>query len=220
MKGSNMNTHTKRTCKQPNPEARPEADAHLQDAFAAVVMPAVERHARVYFRHVKCPERRADLTAEAVGLAWKWFRRMAKKGKDGTRFPTAIATLAARAANSGRRVAGQEKSKDVLSPLARRRHGFAVEKLPDFSTLSGNPLAEALHDDRRSPVPDQAAFRIDFPAWLDTFDSRRRSMILDMAQGHRTQELADKYGVSEARISQIRREAAEEWTTFHGGQAA
>jgi hypothetical protein len=182
-------------------------------------MPAVERHARIYFRHFKCPARKADLIAEAVALAWKWFQRMAERGKDGTQFPTAIATYAAKAVNSGRRLTGQEKGKDVLSPFAQRRRGFAVAKLPDFSTLHGNPLSEALHDNTQSPVPDQAAFRIDFPAWLGTFDSRRRNIIVDMGLGHRTQELAQKHGLSESRISQMRQEAAADWQHFHGEAA-
>jgi hypothetical protein len=182
-------------------------------------MPAIERHARVYFRHVKCQERKADLVAEAVGLAWKWFRRLAERGKDGTLFPTAIADFAARAVNSGRRVCGQEKAKDVLSPLAQRRHDFAVEKLIEYETLTPNPLTDALIDNRQTPVPEQVVFRLDFPAWLGTLGSRRREMVLALAMGYRTQELAAKYKVSEGRISQIRREAAEDWRRFHGEAA-
>ncbi len=34
--------------------------------------------------------------------------------------------------------------------------------------------------------------------------------------GCRTQELAEKYQVSQARISQLRREATENWQRFHG----
>jgi hypothetical protein len=111
-------------------------------------------------------------------------------------FPTAIATFAARAVNSGRRVTGQEKAKDVLSGRAQRRHGFAVGKLPDYATLSNNPLQEALQDNTQSPVPEQAAFRIDLPCWLKQLGSRRRDMVIDMALGYRTQELAAKYNGS------------------------
>jgi DNA-directed RNA polymerase specialized sigma24 family protein len=200
-------------------ELRTQQAAHPQEAFQAKVMPAVERHARIYFRHVRCRDRKADLVAEAVGLAWKWFRRLAERGKDGTAFPTAIADFAARAANSGRRVCGQERAKDVLSRVGQRRHGFAVEKLPDFSTLSDNPLQEALHDNTQSPVPEQAAFRIDLPSWLAQLGGRRRDMVIDMALGFRTKELAKKYKVSEGRISQVRREAYEDWRRFQGEAA-
>jgi hypothetical protein len=53
-----------------------------------------------------------------------------------------LATVAARAVRSGRRVCGQERAKDELSALAQQRHGFVVEKLPDCSTSAGTP-AEA-----------------------------------------------------------------------------
>ena len=101
-------------------------------------------------------------------------------------FPTALATYAARAVRSGRRVTGQLKAKDAMNPHAQQRRGFCVGKLPDFSTLSDNPLQEALIDNTQTPPPEQAAFRIDFPAWLDTHSKRDRRMILDMAQGERT----------------------------------
>jgi hypothetical protein len=214
-----MNTTSKHVRKQPKGQDPSAALAHLQAAFTAKVMPAVEQHARIYFRHVKCSERKADLVAEAVGLSWRWFVRLSERGKDGTQFPTAIATFAARAVNSGRRVCGQEKAKDVLSPRAQQRHGFAVEKLPDYSTLSNNPLQEALIDNMQTPVPEQAAFRIDLPCWLGQLGSRRRDIVIDMALGYRTQELAQKYKVSEGRISQMRREAADDWRRFHGDAA-
>ena len=195
-------------------------DNHLQETFTAHIMPAVERHARIQFRNIKCPDRKADLIAECIGIVWKWLVRMAQRGKDGTKFPTAIATFAARAVRAGRTVCGQERAKDALSPRAQQRHHFAVGKLPDFSTLNGNPLQEALIDNTVSPVDEQAAFRVDFPDWLSRFDSRRRAILTDMAMGHRTNELADEYGVIAGRICEMRREAAEDWECFHGGQAA
>jgi hypothetical protein len=210
-----MHMHATKTRIQNQPKQNAQL-AHPQDAFTAVVMPAVERHAEIYFRHIKCRHRKADLVAEAVGMAWTWFCRMAERGKDGTQFPTAIASFAAKAANSGRRVVGEEKAKDVLSPIAQWRLGFAVLRLPDFSTLSASPLEEALHDNTLTPVDEQAAFRLDFAAWLATYDCRRRDMLVDMGLGLRAHEIADKYRVSGSRISQMRREAADNWLRFHG----
>jgi hypothetical protein len=131
------------------------APASLQAQFVERILPAVERHANFYFRHVKCRDRRADCVTEAVDLAWAWFLALTQRGKDATSFPSAIATFAARAVNSGRRLCGQEKTKDALSPLAQRRRGFTVSTLPQFETLSGNPLMDALTDNSVSPVPDQ-----------------------------------------------------------------
>jgi hypothetical protein len=147
-------------------------------------------------------------------LAWKWFVRLAERGEDPARFAVMLASYAARAVKSGRRVTGQESDRDALSPLAQMRRCFVVGMLPAFSTLSGNPLAEALQDNTQSPVPEQAAFRLDFPAWLCTLGSRNKSIAQDMALGHRTRALADAYGLSPGRVSQLRREFRDDWERF------
>jgi hypothetical protein len=95
--------------------------ACLHAAFLADVLPRVERHGHVYFRHVKCPDRQEELLAELRGLAWKWYVRLVRRGKKVLQFVSALATYAARAVNSGRRDCGHEKAKDVLSPVAHRR---------------------------------------------------------------------------------------------------
>jgi hypothetical protein len=78
---------------------------------------------------------------------------MKPRGKDPAMFPTAFAYLAARAVRSGRRVAGMVKAGDVMNEINQRRRGFVVGKLPDFSTLIGNPLEDALRDNSQSNVP-------------------------------------------------------------------
>ena len=186
----------------------------LHLAFLAI-LPRIERHGRVCFRTRNYQDQQ-EAVAEMVALCWKWFLRLAEQGKDATHFPSVLATFAARAVYNGRRVAGTCKAKDALSPVAQRRHGFAVGRLPDVSTLNGNPLFDALHDNTRSPVPDQGAFRFDFPAWLASLGARDRSIAQDMAQGHRTGELAETYGLSPARVSQLRRQFHRDWQKFCG----
>ena len=184
-------------------------------AFCARVLPAVERHARFAFRHLACPDTLEDAVQETIGLSWTWFRRLARRGKDATAFPSALAVYAGRAVKCGRRVCGQERSKDVLSPSAQRRRGFAVLSLPQFSTLNGNPLEEALIDNTVSPVPDQVAFRLDFPVWLCSLSRRNRDIAESMALGHRTKHLSQRFGLSEGRVSQLRRDFCESWRRFH-----
>ena len=186
----------------------------LQVAFLSIV-PRIELHGRVCFRTESFQDQQ-EAVAEMVALCWKWFLRLAEQGKDATHFPSVLATFAARAVYNGRRLAGMSKAKDALSPVAQRRHGFAVGRLPDVSTLNGNPLFDALHDNTRSPVPEQVAFRLDFPAWLASLGARNRGIAQAMAQGHRTGELADAYGLSPARISQLRREFHRDWQKFCG----
>jgi hypothetical protein len=194
----------------------PAALDPLQATFLASVLPKVLSHGRVYFRHLRSAERKEEYIAEMVALAWKWHRRLAERGKDATQFPSAIAAYAARGVRNGRKLAGMDRARDVLSPLAQRRKGFAVCKLPDCSTLDGSPLDEALHDNTRSPPDQQAALRIDLPRWLATLGARDRRIALDMALGFRTQELAAAYRLSAARISQLRRRFHHSWRLFQG----
>ena len=200
--------------------------AQLQAAFLAM-WPRIVSHARVYFRGVPCPQRRADCIAEVVALCWKWFRALARRGKDARRFVSALAGYAVRAVWGGRRLCGQLPGKDVLSELAQWRHGFRVEGLPastrrgheDLHSVGGGQrqagaFEERLRDNTRTAVPEQAAFRCDFPGWLATRTERDRRVIHDMARNERTSDLARKYGISPARVSQLRREYYDDWQRF------
>jgi hypothetical protein len=180
------------------------------------LLPKIELHGRIVFRHLKCCHKRQDAIAELVALVWKWCVRLVERGKDPSQFPTALATFAARAVISGRRVCGQENSKDVLSPIAQHRHGFTVNSLPDRSSLDGLILDEALHDNTQTPVLDQVAFRFDFPSWLLTRTDRDRRIVQDLMRGERTLDVSRKYGTTPARISQLRREFMDDWTWFSG----
>jgi hypothetical protein len=188
--------------------------ARLQATFLTSVLPRVLSHGRVYFRHLRSADLKEECVAEMVALTWRWHLRLAERGKDSTRFPTALATFAARAVRSGRRLAGMDRAKDVLSPQARQRHGFAVGKLPDYGCLDGSALAEALHDNTRTPPDEQCAFRIDFPAWRATHAERDRRLLDDLMLGERTLDVAGKYGLSPGRVSQLRREFLTDWRRF------
>jgi len=185
----------------------------LQTAFLHI-LPRIEQHGQVYFRNLKCSVSREEAIAEMVGLCWKWFVRLHERGKDPVHFVSALASFAARAVKSGRRVCGQEKARDVLSPVAQRRRNFCVGKLPDVSTLSDNPLSEALADNTMTPPDEQVCFRIDFPAWLTSLGDHKRRIAEDLMIGERTMDVSNKHGLSQGRISQLRREFMVGWELF------
>jgi hypothetical protein len=189
---------------------------HLQASFLAIVLPRVLSHARVCFGGLTCPHHREDAIQDMIGLAWKWHLRLAESGKDATLFPTALASYAARAVKCGSRLPGQERANDVLSPVAQRRHQFTVVKLPQFETLSHHPLTEALADNTKSPPDEVICFKLDFTAWLARLSERDRSIVLDLMVGERTRDVANKHGLSAARISQLRREFRQDWLAFCG----
>jgi hypothetical protein len=196
------------------PQTAEPHPASLRLAFLAL-LPRIELHGRVRFRGLKCPHRREEAVAEMVALSWKWCLRLAQRGKDVAAFPSALAAFAARAVRAGRRLCGQERSNDALSPLAQRRHGFATQGLPAHDTSAeGNAALDALRDNTRTPPPDQAAFRLDFPAWLAAYPDRDRRLILDLMAGERTADAARTYGLTPGRISQMRRRFLQDWQRF------
>lgn len=182
----------------------------LQNRFLRI-LPRIETHARIYFRAEKCPHKKADRVAETVALAWLWLVRLAEKGRDATHFPSALATLAARAVKSGRRLVGMIKAKDAMNENTQQKRGFTVCKLPDFSTLSTNPLVEALCENPNHDPAILAPFRIDFPRWKRSHSRRDRQIIHLMMLGHGTKAIARKHHLSEGRISQMRSELKQSW---------
>ena len=208
------------------PAARADSVGSLHAAFLSI-LPRIELHARLYFRGLRCPHRQDDAVQETLALAWRWFVRLVERGKDPLTFPTVLAAYAARAVRCGRRLCGQGSGKDVLSPLARQRHGFAVEGLPSsvraahderYGVAGGQRRQDAweerLRDNTQTPVPDQVCFRLDFPAWLLTLSDRNRLIVDDLMAGEGTGDVARKSGLSPGRISQLRRQFEDGWAIF------
>jgi hypothetical protein len=190
------------------------------------ILPRIEMHGDIYFRHLK-PHRKADAIQEMRALGWLWYVRLIDRGRDPQDFVATFVTLLARAVNSGRRLAGMMKAKDVMNPAAQKRHGFKVEPLPGSTRtfhdhLYSSPRGQKLHDEFEerlcdntvTPVPDQVCFRLDFPAFLETLTPRERRMIRAMANNERTLDLSKEFEVSPSRISQMRREFHDGWKHF------
>jgi len=205
-----------------------QSSDHLHAAFLTL-LPKLQMHAKIYFRDIHCADEKADKVAEAVALGWKWYCRLHERGKDVARFPAVFAFFLAKAVRCGRRLCGKEKAKDVLSPCAQWRHGFMVETLPSSTRTSLDGLyakphgqqmhdafEERLQDNTITPVPDQAAFRIDFPNWLRTLTKRERRIIRAMLRNEHTKDVSRQFAVSPGRISQLRREFERGWKRYTG----
>src|SRR5262249_41408743 len=109
---------------------------HLHARFLAL-LPKIELHGQIFFRYLKCLHSRQEAIAEMVALAWKWVVRLAERGKDACQFVSALATFAARAVYSGRRVCGMDPGKDVLSLRAQKRHHFTTGTLREGKNWDG-----------------------------------------------------------------------------------
>src|SRR5476649_2086780 len=102
----------------------PDQLADLHTRFLTL-LPRIERHGRIYFRHV--PRHKKDeVFQEMRALAWLWFRRLAQRGKDVAEFLSTFSDFLVRAVNNGRRVHGNEKAKDAMNVMTQKRRGFRV----------------------------------------------------------------------------------------------
>jgi hypothetical protein len=187
--------------------------AQLQARFLAV-MPRIETHARIYFRHLKCPHQRDEALAECLALAWWWFVRLVRRGKNPEEFISVLADFAARAVASGRRLCRQEKVNEVLSPVAQRRHGFTVQRLHAHCHPSSSPWQEAVQDNTQTPVVEQVIFRVEFPIWRSRRNKRDRRIIDRLLLGERTGVVAQAFGLSAGRVAQLRRQFHADWLRF------
>jgi hypothetical protein len=190
----------------------------VTDLFLAH-LPRFLAHARFAFRRVGCPEARADRVVETLALAWKHFAALARRGRKPERFLTTLTLRCSQAVKAGRRLAGCETGTDVLSPVAQVRHGVSVVRLPDRDRAPDrhplpDELAEAPADNTRSAVPEQAAFRLDFPRWRASLRRRDRRVLDALAGGERTEDAARRSGISPGRVSQLRREFERGWEQF------
>jgi len=196
--------------------ANPAPSAERLHAGFLALLPRIVTHAKIHFRYVRCPGRRDDLIAECIAVSWKWYMRAISTGRNPADFPAVFAFKAASHVRVGRRLCRADSARDVLSPVARRRHNFVIQALPECeSGVADNQAIDALADPK-TPPPERAGFRIDYPAWLSRLGKRDRLIAQGMALGETTKDLALKYRLSEGRISQMRRELHSDWRRFHG----
>jgi len=186
--------------------------SELHHDFTDRILPAVEKLARQRFAHDHDKDEKVQ---SATCLAWKAYRELRLQSKGNRIFPSKIADFACRQVRDGREVGGHINSTDVLSPRAQQTKGFNVTGFGSVHELPPE-LHEALGQHDRSPVPDQVAFRIDFPRWLRTVPSKARKTARMLMQGHGTGKVSRMVGITPGRVSQIRRELAESWASFHG----
>jgi hypothetical protein len=191
-----------------------------------LILPRIEAHARVWSRHVACPGLKEDFVCEVVAICWRSFLRLAERGRDASEFASALASVVVKAVRSGRRLCGQQRARDAMSPAAQRSGGFRVEDLlpssanqerlyhEPFGQRLKDAFEERLCDNTQTPVVEQVVFRLDFPTWLATLSDRNRRVIDDLMAGEGTGDVARKFGLTPGRVSQLRRQFEDDWTVF------
>jgi len=203
--------------------SEPDADPSASAAFLKY-LPAVETHAGIQFRHLPDVERE-EAVAEAAAAAFVNVRHALRNGNGHRLRPSMVAHFAVLHVKDGRHVGGSADSKsDVMSRRAQRRGGFKVVGLPWDSDCAydcmNDPSApvwkQVLLEDKSTPVPDQAAFRIDLSGFLRQQHDRTRRALAMLAEGHKQVEVADRLGVTPAAVCQRIKKAEREWDSLQG----
>jgi hypothetical protein len=182
------------------------------------LLPKIRASVLQAIRHLP-REHRDEALQEAIAQAFLGFVILMNRERPEFVYPTVLARYALCRVRDGRTLGSRKNSWDVLSRVAQRRRGFTVGNLSRGAADRGG-WGEAVVEDRRTPVPDQVSFRIDFPEWLARLSARNRRIAESLACGHSTQTVARKFRLSPGRISQLRREFQESWEQFHAGLAA
>jgi len=181
-----------------------------QNGFVRL-LPQIEHLLGFAFRRLD-PERKEEAIQRAVVLAMLSFVRLHQRGRAACASASTLTWYAALQVKRGRPAGIRMNSNDPLSSYAQLRRGI-LARLQTYEP-SSETWIDAIVQDRRAPIPDVVAIRLDVLAWLATLGRRARQMAADLARGCTTSEVALKYRVSRGRISQIRRELEDSWNDF------
>ena len=178
------------------------------------MLPTLEQYARVGIRGLMA-EAREDAIREVIANCLCAYRRLYERQELHRAFASALVRYAVAQYHVGRRVGTSSCSRDVYATRARMDAGVEIHSLETLGEQHG-AWQECLTDNGQTPVPDQAHFRIEFPRWLGTQTIRNRQIAETLALGYSTGEVARKFNLSPARVSQIRRELYDSWNEFTG----
>jgi hypothetical protein len=189
---------------------RPTQSA-VHDKFLDM-LPSIRRQATHAFRSA-LPDAREELIAEVVANAFHGYCRLVQRGKTDLAFATPLAQFAIRRVRSCRFLGGRQRPRDVMVAHDQTAGRTFVERLDHFNREEGQ-WREIVVEDHRAGPAEIAACRIDFASWLRLLPIRRRKVALTLARGDSTSEAAKKFGVTPARVSQLRLWLKESWERF------
>lgn len=177
------------------------------------MLPDIERHARIAFRHLK-GDNRDEAVQEAVCNACQAFARLVDQGREEAATWSSLAKFAVAQVRDGRRIGSPLNVRDVCSTHCQRRKGVRVGPLCHWDDQQGE-WQDILVEDKNATPADLAASRIDVPAFLASLSRRNRQIAEKLATGETTQRVAKMFGLSPGRVSQLRQELKAAWQAFH-----
>jgi hypothetical protein len=190
---------------------RQDHQADWQSNFVTM-LPEIQQRLRRAFRHLD-PASREESIADGIVHCLLSFARLHDQGRTDAASASTLAWYAALAVKRGRPAGSCMNGKEPLSRYAQIGNGIQVEQ-------GCGDWIDLLVEDKRAPVLDQVAARMDVRAWFATLTQRMRQIAKDLALGCSTSEVASKHGVTAGRISQLRRTLEESWAAFQGEAVA
>ena len=185
--------------------ANEERRSEWQQSFVEI-LPEIERRLRLAFCRLD-PEACEDSVAEGVAHSLVAYVRLHARGRLEVATPSTLAWYSSRQVKRGRPAAGRMNSKEPLSRYGQLSNNIKVERRT-------SKWIDTLVADKRAPVADQVAAKMDVGAWLATLTQGMKQIAKDLAFGFSTSEVALKHGVTAGRISQLRRVLEESWAAF------
>jgi hypothetical protein len=185
-----------------------------RDAKFLAMLPRIRRQAGYYLRHVSTKDR-AEAGQEVVARSFVTYVRLIQRGKADDAFAGPLARYGACQYFAGRRVGSRMNGRDLTSDLCRQKSRVSIEQLDHFDDPTSE-WEQLVVEDRHSGPAEVASTRIDFGAWLESLPERTRHVAETLATGEATSHVAQMFGCSAARISQLRRELFNAWQTFQG----
>jgi hypothetical protein len=182
------------------------------------MLPNIHRQAGLALRHLRA-EVRDELVAEIVARAFCAWRRLVAQGRPEIARPSPLVRYCLRQVLAGRRVVGRQNSQDLFAPQIRRAHAVRIERLDQRAARQGVIDGQVVEDRRVGPAATAAA-RLDLRAWLRTLSQRNRQIARALAWGETTNAVAQQFGLSAGRISQLRNALRAHWERFQGDEQA
>ncbi len=180
-----------------------------------IILPQIRRQVEIAVRHLR-GDVREEFIAEVIARAYCMWFRLAAQGRAQIARPTPLARFAMRQVRAERRVGSRANGQDVFSATARRKHGFGMERLDRIDNQS-TAWQQLVVEDRRAGPAETAAARVDLAAWLRTLSTRNRRIAMALACGETTGIVAQQFGLSAGRVSQLRSWLRQHWERFQLG---
>jgi hypothetical protein len=189
------------------------ASVRQNDLFVSM-LPQIVDQAEYAFRQVPAGVRE-ELVQETLAQAYAMFVRLCHRGKTSLAYATPLAKFAIRHVREGRRIGSRCNSLDITSPCPCAAKRITIKRLNRFDRRTGG-WKEAVVEDHTAGPAEIAATRLDFSGWLSTLSTRDRKLAETLAMGETTGRVARMFRISNARVSQLRRELCRNWHRFVG----